>query len=300
MIDPHHHFLDPLNNPSFQSFLLSLGAKTPYLPSQYSQDVIQPILKTHQIPIVGTIHVECIPDNGLLEVLWVKSMIESGQASYVKGIVASCDLANPLGVEKIEQELKDLVAVEYPLIQPSQSDSISDRRLVKGIRWILDSVGPYGDGNTATHVATKRFDSIDYLSLDNEGNEATVKRFEKGYALLEKYNLSFDLQCAPSQLMGAYALIQKYPSINVCLDHLGKPRTIIGKDVPETLNNFTVNEDELNVWRKGMKALSELPNVYVKISMLGYIIPGWIRSQDRENLLKGLVLEVVRLFGPSR
>lgn len=89
----------------------------------------------------------------------------------------------------------------------------------------------------------------------------------------------------------------------VCIDHLGKPRTVLGDDLLEdgAINpNVIPNEDELKVWRKGMKAMAALPNAFVKLSMMGYAVPGWIRNKERQAVLKSLVRETIDLFGANR
>ena len=272
-IDAHHHFVDTKNN-KFQSFLSKLIPDVIYIPEDYDRDVVDPLAKAG-IELVASVHVECMPDSGEEECAWVSSL-----PSTVKAIVASCDLAQPTADEELEK-LK-------------QSSS-----MVRGVRWILDCVGKF-EPNTATHVATSRHDGIDYLRGSNGGYDGQVlPEFERGYALLEKYGLSFDLQCAPVQLLQAAEMIAKYPNVKVCLDHMGKPRTLLGEDV-EANTNTVPNEHELAVWREGMKAMAALPNVYVKISMLGYSVPGWIRSQGRTAVMRNLVRETVQLFGPSR
>ncbi len=49
-----------------------------------------------------------------------------------------------------------------------------------------------------------------------------------------------------------------------------------------------------------MNQMAKNPNVYVKISMLGYVLPGWIRTEERIALMKSLVIETVDIFGPDR
>ena len=49
-----------------------------------------------------------------------------------------------------------------------------------------------------------------------------------------------------------------------------------------------------------MKVIAKNKNVYVKISMLGYAVPGWIRTEERIELMKSLVKETVEVFGPER
>jgi predicted TIM-barrel fold metal-dependent hydrolase len=278
--DAHHHFVDTATHgDSFQSFVGKLIPNKTYLPLDYQHDVIEPIQKAG-IAFQGSVHMECIPDDGVAEVEWIASLIRSQSAWYVKAIVASCDLARV--VDKVEEELCWLTK-EVPE--------------VKGVRWILDCVGKF-TGNDATHVATKRHDGIDYLRGSTGGYDGqALPAFEAGFALLGKYNLTFDLQCAPVQLMEASSLCRRHPNVKVVIDHLGKPRTLLGADDKDDL---IMNEAELTVWRKGMKSMSQNSNVYVKISMLGYAIPGWIRTPERINLMKRLVQETVEMFGPKR
>ena len=118
----------------------------------------------------------------------------------------------------------------------------------------MDCLGKY-NGTTAAHIATTRHDGIDYLRGSNGGyNGDIIPAFENGFALLEKFNFTFDVQCAPVQLLAASKLCTRHPSIKVVIDHLGKPRMLLGADTD--INNKKVNDAELNVWRKGMKAMA--------------------------------------------
>jgi predicted TIM-barrel fold metal-dependent hydrolase len=277
--DAHHHFVDTASHgDSFQHFVGQLIPNTTYLPEDYRRDVVDPIEKA-SVKFLGSVHMECIPDDGVQEAQWVSGMIQNGQADYVKAIVASCHLAQ----ENVDEELSKLSKIPN----------------VKGIRWILDCVGKFDGGKSATHVATKRHDGICYLRGSYGGYDGqAVPAFETGFALLQKYNLTFDLQCAPVQLSEASKLCKKYPRVKVVINHLGKPRTVLGADMDN--DNLTMNEVELDVWRNGMKSMAQNPNAYVKISMLGYVMPGWIRTPERLALMKLLVLETVQIFGPSK
>ena len=114
-----------------------------------------------------------------------------------------------------------------------------------GIHLILDGVGKFERGTTATHVATSRHEGMDYLKS---------KKFKLGLALLEKHNLSFNLQCVPIQLVESMAeLFTNYPCLKVCIDHIGTPRLVLGNDLLEdgvSVNpNVTPNEQELQMCR---------------------------------------------------
>ena len=275
VVDPHHHFLDTPHN-AFQGFLRSVAGDDTYLPEDYARDVVAPLAEVG-VRVGGTVHVEAMPDEGVAEVAWVERLAAAGRCDYVKGYVASANLTD----DNIKAEIRSLVAATPQL---------------RGIRWILDCVGKFAEGGaTATHVATRRHDGIDYLAKPE---------FERGLALLEKYDLSFDLQCAPIQLVtSAAALMARHPNVKVCIDHLGKPRKVLGDDLSPDGNvnpNVVPDERELATWRQGMTAMAALPHVYVKISMLGYACPGWIRTKERQELVKALVRETVALFGARR
>lgn len=275
VVDPHHHFIDTINNP-FQSFLKSIAGNVTYLPEQYIQDVVDPMKKIG-VDLVATVHVEAMPDSGSDEVSWVHRMAEAGRCSYVKAFVASCDLTQ----DNVEEDLEHIMEAS-----PNK---------LRGIRWILDCVGKFEQNKTATHVATSRHDGEDYLKSS---------KFERGLAVLEKKDLSFDLQCAPIQLVeSASTLFARYPNLKVCIDHMGKPRKLLGDDllVDGSINsNVVPDQAELELWRKGMKSMASLPNVYVKLSMMGYSINGWFRLPERQEVLKSLVLETIEMFGVSR
>jgi len=256
------------------------------LPSQYAKDVVQPLQKKG-VEMVASVHVECMPDDGVQEAVWVDSLASSAKENFtVQAIVGSCDLASP----SVNEELIELVS--------------STPRL-RGVRWIVDCVGHF-ETNTATHVATTRHDGIDYLRGSHGPNTfdgQVLPAFEHGFSLLAQHNLSFDLQCAPVQLLEAAKLCARHPKVSVCIDHLGKPRTILGLDTPGNNSIDTVvapDEAELQVWRTGMKAMAAIPNVCVKLSMLGYAIPGWIKTLQRRKVLKSLVRETLEMFGPQR
>jgi predicted TIM-barrel fold metal-dependent hydrolase len=271
-IDAHHHFIDTSND--FSKFLGSvMKSSYSYLPDQYQKDVVEPLEKAG-VKFVGSVHMEAMPDDGLQDVEWVESL-----DSKVVAIVASCDLSS----QDVESKLKELKKCPK----------------VKGIRWILDCVGPF-EPNTATHIATSRHDGIDYLRGSSGGyNGQTVPAFEKGFALLGNHGFSFDLQCAPVQLPEAAKLCARHPGVPVCIDHLGKPRILIKADKPGSTSE-NVNQEELEVWRSGMKAMAAIPHVYVKLSMLGYAVPGWLRGSARMEFLKNLIEETVDLFGADR
>ena len=102
--------------------------------------------------------------------------------------------------------------------------------------------------------------------------------FARGYALLGKYGLSFDLQIYPGQMAQGVALAARHPDIPVILNHMGMPV-----------------DGDLSVWRAGMKQLVALPHVAVKISGMGFIDRQWT-----DAAMRPLVLETIDIFGAER
>ncbi|OQR99380.1 hypothetical protein ACHHYP_06921 [Achlya hypogyna] len=256
IVDCHHHYYD-VNLPCY-AFLKSLGASS-YAPEQYTAAV-------GDLPIRRTVHVDAMPDDGLGEVRFLESLVAAGRAPTLAGIVAYCNLAAPDAAARLEE----LVA--------------SSPRL-RGIRFMLDYDGPF-DGKNATHISVSRY-NVDYLR-DTMGAAA---KFEAGYALLAKHNLSFDLQCCPGQLAAAAALAARHPDVPLVIDHIGKPRR---------LALDAIDDEALAVWRAGMRQLATLPHVFVKLSMFGYAVPLWHEDAAKEAYIKGLVREVIDLFGTKR
>ncbi|MEP7008228.1 MAG: amidohydrolase family protein [Sphingomonas bacterium] len=99
----------------------------------------------------------------------------------------------------------------------------------------------------------------------------------RGFALLSKYCLSFDLQAYPTQFAGLARLIERYPETSVIIDHAG-----LGVDGDES-------------WRTAMKTMAALPNVSIKISGLGFVYRPFDTAAVRDR-----VRETIDIFGIDR
>lgn len=105
--------------------------------------------------------------------------------------------------------------------------------------------------------------------------------WRRGYALLARHGLSFDLQIYPGQMKDAAALAAEHPDIPVILNHDGMPAE---KDAAG-----------ITAWREGMAALAALSHVSVKISGLAMLDWSWtIYSYSP------FVRETIELFGVDR
>jgi predicted TIM-barrel fold metal-dependent hydrolase len=103
----------------------------------------------------------------------------------------------------------------------------------------------------------------------------------KGFPLLKKYDLSFDLQLYPGQMPEAAKLARQHPETLIVLNHTGMP----------------VERDPAGIaaWRSGIRALAACDNVVAKISGLGMVDHRWGTESIRP-----FVLETIDLFGVDR
>ena len=116
-----------------------------------------------------------------------------------------------------------------------------------------------------------------YTERDVTGDEAWQRRF----GLLGKYGLSFDLQCYPNQFGTMAGLIANHPEIPVIINHAGM--AVPGEG------------DGWDEWRRGMRQLTQLPNVHVKISGMGFARRDW-----NVEFARTYVLETIEIFGAGR
>lgn len=106
-------------------------------------------------------------------------------------------------------------------------------------------------------------------------------RWRRGYALLARHGMSFDLQAPWWHLDQAAELARDFPQTQLVLNHTGLPagRSAAG----------------LDGWRRAMATLARAPNVAVKISGLG--LPGrpWTRADNVP-----VIRDTIAIFGAER
>jgi len=105
--------------------------------------------------------------------------------------------------------------------------------------------------------------------------------WRRGFGLLAKFGLSFDLMLFPTQLPDALDLARAFPDTQIILNHTGSP----------------VDRDEagLACWRDGMRALAAAENVAVKISDLCAYDHNWTVASFRP-----FVRDTIEWFGAER
>ncbi len=102
--------------------------------------------------------------------------------------------------------------------------------------------------------------------------------WQRGFASLARYGLSFDLQAYPGQFAAQASLFERHPDIPVMINHAGM--MLPGEEAE---------------WRAGIAALSALPHVAIKLSGFGFTK----RPFDVETA-RGIILAAIDAFGTSR
>lgn len=105
--------------------------------------------------------------------------------------------------------------------------------------------------------------------------------WRKGYALLEKNGLHYELQTPWHHLDAAADLARDFPRTPLVLNHTGLPADR--------------SAEGLAGWRKAMEGLAAQPNTFAKISGIGLGDATWPVEGNRR-----IVRETIRIFGVDR
>lgn len=105
--------------------------------------------------------------------------------------------------------------------------------------------------------------------------------WRKGYALLERFGLSYDLQTPWWHLAAAAGLAADYPNTSIILNHTGLP--------------FDRSAEGLTGWRRALEKLAAQPNAAIKISGLGRAEKPWTLAANGP-----VIREAIAIFGVDR
>ncbi|MBN9011447.1 MAG: amidohydrolase family protein [Rhizobiales bacterium] len=193
--------------------------------------------------VTKTVHVQngWDPRDPAGETRWLQNLAET--VGRPTAIVAYADLADP--------------AVERLLAAHAEAPAL------RGIRQIL---------NWHEEPWLRTAPSPDLMSDAN---------WRRGFALLRRFGLSFDLQVYWPQMDQALALARAFPDTWLILDHFGMP--------------IDRSRTGLAHWGAAIARLAQAPNVAVKLSGFGLGHPGWT-IEDTVPLL----LQAIDVFGPKR
>ena len=209
-----------------------------------------------------------IQRNYLLDEFCRNAKEEGFRASVHIQVGAADPVAEAEWIDSIAQANPDwpLVQVVYcdltsPTIE-SDLDFIQEMLSVRGVRQIV--------GRSSEEDA------------DSGTNELLSSvAFRNGLIELGKRDLSFDLQLTPELIVQAAEVMSSAPDTKIALCHAGSP--------------VDRSEHGLEKWSKDLRLLSDMNNIFCKLSGLGMFDHNWT-----ENSITPIVNECIQQFSPSR
>ncbi|MBI2717062.1 MAG: amidohydrolase family protein [Rhizobiales bacterium] len=193
--------------------------------------------------VTKSVHVTAMwgPGRALDETRWLQTTAD--KHGFPHGIVCNADLADP-GLDAALQAQK-----QFPNL--------------RGVRQML-----YWDSDPVRRSVPRP----DYCN---------APEFRRGFALLEKHELSFELQVYAGQAAYAAELVKAFPDVRMILVHAG----MLTERTPQAVEQ----------WRGALTTLAAFPNLHVKLSGLGMYSSGLTFSQARQ-----VIRDTIQIFGPER
>jgi len=193
--------------------------------------------------VAKSVHVTAMwgPGRALDETKWLQATAD--KHGFPHGIVCNVDLADA----NAEAALK--AQKQFPNL--------------RGVRQML-----YWDSPTVRQAVARP----DYCN---------APEFRRGFALLEKHELSFELQVYAGQAAYAAELVKAFPNVRMILVHAG----MLTERTPQAIEQ----------WRGALTTLAAFPNVRVKLSGLGMYSQGITFSQARQ-----VIRDAIQIFGIER
>lgn len=123
---------------------------------------------------------------------------------------------------------------------------------IKGVVGWVDLCSEEAASQLAGYAANPWLKGVRHVIQDEPDVKFVLREdFQRGIALLEQHNLTYDLLVSKEQLPYAVELVQKFPKQRFVIDHLAKPDIKAGVGSP---------------WKETMEAIAAYPNVYCKLS----------------------------------
>jgi len=193
--------------------------------------------------VVKSVHVTAMwrPDRALDESRWLQATAD--KHGFPHGIVCNVDLADP--------------SADVALREQKQFPNL------RGVRQML-----YWDSEPVRQAAPR----ADYCN---------DPAFRRGFALLEKHDLHFELQVYAGQAKHAVELIKAFPDVRMILVHAGM---LTARDA-----------QAIDEWRAALTAMAAFPNLHVKLSGLGMYSQGITSAQARQ-----VIRDTIQIFGIER
>jgi predicted TIM-barrel fold metal-dependent hydrolase len=182
------------------------------------------------------------------------------------------DPTDPVGETRWLQEIAAATGLPHAIVAGARLDQDDVEGVLAG-----HAAFPQVRGIRHKPRASPSPDRIERGAPGSMGDPA----WRHGYAMLERFGLSFDLQTPWWHLAEAAALARDFPDTQIILNHTGLPADR--------------SEEGLEAWREAMRTLAREPNVACKISGLGQ--PGRPWTVEGNG---AIVLDTIAIFGVER
>jgi len=131
--------------------------------------------------------------------------------------------------------------------------SLADEsEIIRGVVGWVDLRSDEVDAQLEELNAHPRFVGVRHVVQDEEDDRFIVgEAFTRGIALLEKYELRYDILIYPKQLPATLEFVKRFPDQPFVLDHIAKPEIAAAR---------------LDPWETQIRQLAKFPNVMCKVS----------------------------------
>jgi predicted TIM-barrel fold metal-dependent hydrolase len=202
---------------------------------------------------------------------WINDVVSEGITKSVH-VTANWGVARALDETRWLQSIADKhgfphgIVCEAVMTDPDLNAKLKAQKQFPNLRGVREQI--FWD----SHPLRQRVSRPDYCNAPD---------FRRGFALLEKYGLSFELQVFADQAKYAVDLIKAFPNVLMILLHSG----MLTDRSPLMIEQ----------WRGALTAMAEFPNVHVKLSGLGMFSLGLTYPQARQ-----VIRDSIQIFGAER
>jgi predicted TIM-barrel fold metal-dependent hydrolase len=191
-----------------------------------------------------------------------------------ENFVAETRFAGVAGAVHVQAALDSVDPVDESRFVNDQLDGTMPVMLVGDARMQSPDV----EATLAGHARHPNFRGIRDFA---KGDYLVDPDFHRGYALLQKYGMSYDLDATWENLGSARDLATQFPDTLLILGHAGFPQLR--------------TEEYQRSWQAGLREMAEAPNTACKISGLGMADARWT-----VETLRPWVLGCIEAFGVER
>lgn len=147
-----------------------------------------------------------------------------------------------------------------------------------GVEGVLEQLA---ERSIVPAVRNKPGQTTDAASAASHPNLLSDPAWQRGYALLERHGLDFELQTAWWHLDAARELAARHPGIGVTINHAALPSDR--------------SREGIAGWSAALRRIAELDNVWLKISGIGLEGVPWTAENNRD-----IVERAADAFGAER